>query len=172
MSLMKTKPFESIKISEICSISLINRSTFYDHFNDKFELIESLMNDMKNELIDSLSFNIDTDNIKDYYMDIIKLLLDHINININIYSAVAKINSNSIARDMMTDAVITSVTKEIDSNFINKSSIPTRSIVLFYASGIINVIIENLNTGANFDIDNLLNTINKLLPNLDFFIKK
>ena len=105
-------------------------------------------------------------------MEIIKLLLDHINININIYSAVAKINSNSIARDMMTDAVITSVTKEIDSNFINKSSIPTRSIVLFYASGIINVIIENLNTGANFDIDNLLNTINKLLPNLDFFIKK
>lgn len=172
MSLMKTKPFENIKISEICSISLINRSTFYDHFNDKFELIESLMNDMKNELIDSLSFNIDTDNIKDYYMEIIKLLLDHINININIYSAVAKINSNSIARDMMTDAVITSVTKEIDSNFINKSSIPTRSIVLFYASGIINVIIENLNTGANFDIDNLLNTINKLLPNLDFFIKK
>ena len=172
MSLMKTKPFENIKISEICSISLINRSTFYDHFNDKFELIESLMNDMKNELIDSLSFNIDTDNIKDYYMEIIKLLLDHINININIYSAVAKINSNSIARDMMTDAVITSVTKEIDSNFINKSSIQTRSIVLFYASGIINVIIENLNTGANFDIDNLLNTINKLLPNLDFFIKK
>ena len=172
MSLMKTKPFENIKISEICSISLINRSTFYDHFNDKFELIESLMNDMKNELIDSLSFNIDTDNIKDYYMEIIKLLLDHINININIYSAVAKINSNSIARDMMTDAVITSVTKEIDSNFINKSSITTRSIVLFYASGIINVIIENLNTGANFDIDNLLNTINKLLPNLDFFIKK
>ena len=172
MSLMKTKPFENIKISEICSISLINRSTFYDHFNDKLELIESLMNDMKNELIDSLSFNIDTDNIKDYYMEIIKLLLDHINININIYSAVAKINSNSIARDMMTDAVITSVTKEIDSNFINKSSIPTRSIVLFYASGIINVIIENLNTGANFDIDNLLNTINKLLPNLDFFIKK
>ena len=172
MSLMKTKPFENIKISEICSISLINRSTFYDHFNDKFELIESLMNDMKNELIDSLSFNIDTDNIKDYYMEIIKLLLDHINININIYSAVAKINRHSIERDVMTDAVITSVTKEIDSNFINKSSIPTRSIVFFYASGIINVIIENLNTGANFDIDNLLNTINKLLPNLDFFIKK
>ena len=47
MNLMKNKPFEDIKISDICKVSLINRSTFYDHYNDKYELIQSLMNDMK-----------------------------------------------------------------------------------------------------------------------------
>ena len=172
MSLMKNKAFEDIKISEICSASLINRSTFYDHFSDKYELINSLMDDMKNELINKLNQNINSENIKEYYMGVIEILLKHIDDNKDIYASVAKINSNSIARDMMTEAVIGSVTKEIDTNFINKSNIPTKSIVLFYASGVINVIIDNLNNVSIFDKKNLIHIIDQLLPNLDFFEKK
>lgn len=172
MSLMKKKTFEDIKISEICSTSLINRSTFYDHFSDKYELIQSLMEDMREELIESLDINIKTDNIKEYYMELIKVLLDHIEDNKDIYSAMIKINSNSIARDMMTDAIISSATKEIDNKFINQTDIPTKTIVLFYANGIINVIIEELNNSKNFDKNKLLFVINELIPNLDHFTKK
>ena len=32
--MMKDKPFEEIKVSDICKVALTNRSTFYDHFND------------------------------------------------------------------------------------------------------------------------------------------
>ncbi len=172
MSLMKKKTFEDIKISEICSTSLINRSTFYDHFSDKYELIQSLMEDMREELIESLDINIKTDNIKEYYMELIKVLLDHIEDNKDIYLAMIKINSNSIARDMMTDAIISSATKEIDNKFINQTDIPTKTIVLFYANGIINVIIEELNNSKNFDKNKLLFVINELIPNLDHFTKK
>ena len=38
IELMQEKEFEDIKVIDICKKSLINRSTFYDHFNDKFEL--------------------------------------------------------------------------------------------------------------------------------------
>lgn len=172
MFLMKTKPFEEIKISEICKESLINRSTFYDHFNDKYELIESLMNDMREELIEKLEYSKKSNNIKEYYIELMKKLLEHVNANIDIYKAVIKINSNSIARDMMTDAIISSATKEIDENYENKSNIPTKTIVLYYASGIINVIIENLNNSNNFKIDELINIINELTPKLDYFTQK
>ena len=37
MELMKDQTFEEIKVSDICNKSMINRSTFYDHFNDKYE---------------------------------------------------------------------------------------------------------------------------------------
>ena len=105
MSLMKTKPFEDIKISEICQESLINRSTFYDHYTDKYELIQSLMNDMKDELINNLNISKKTNNVKEYYIELIKILLEHIDSNKEIYSAMMKINSNSIAKDMMTEAI-------------------------------------------------------------------
>ena len=170
MNLMKTKPFEDIKISEICKESLINRSTFYDHFNDKYELIESLMNDMRKELIEKLDKSIKTNNIKEYYIELMKILLDHIKSNIDIYSSAIKINSNSIARDMMTEVIITSATKEIDERYENKSDIPTKTIVLYYASGIINIIIESINNKKQFDTKELIHIIDELTPDLNYVI--
>lgn len=165
MELMKNKTFEEIKVSEICSQSLINRSTFYDHFTDKYELLQSLIEDLKEELIECLVVNIKSDELKDYYMELIKVLLEHIDNNKEIYSAVVKINSNSIARDMMTYSILDSVSKEIDENFTNSSKIPTKLMVLFYTSGITNVIIESLNDPNNFDKDQLYQIINALIPN-------
>ena len=43
IKLMKQKNFEKIKISDICEESLINRSTFYAHYEDKYDLLIELV---------------------------------------------------------------------------------------------------------------------------------
>lgn len=170
LNMMKNKSFEDIKISEICKESQVNRSTFYDHFNDKYELLESLMEDMRKDLTQKISISPKYYSIKTYYIELMKILLKHIENNKEIYSSVAKINNNSIAKDMMIDEIITAATRETDSNYINNSSIPTRTIILYYASGIINITIEALNKSKEFDIDELINIIDELTPSLDCFI--
>ena len=35
LELMKEKTFEEIKVSDVCSKALVNRSTFYAHYSDK-----------------------------------------------------------------------------------------------------------------------------------------
>ena len=172
MNLMKKKPFEEINVSEICKESLINRSTFYDHFNDKYELIEYLMNDMRNELIEKINKSNKTNTIKEYYIELMRVLLEHIKSNIDVYSSAIKINNNSIAKDMMTDVIIISTTKEIEKNYINKSNIPTKLIVLYYASGIINITIDYLNRSKNINIDEILNIIDELTPETNHFVPK
>lgn len=163
MELMKKNTFESIKISDICSASLINRSTFYDHFNDKFELLEALINDMREELITSLSISIDSKDIKEYYMEVIKVLLNHIDKHKDIYSAVVKINNNSVAKDMLTLALLNSITEEVNQNFINETGIPTKTLVLFYTSGIMNIILEELIDPNKFDKNELYIVLNSLI---------
>lgn len=163
MELMKDNTFESIKISDICTASLINRSTFYDHFNDKFELLQALINDMREELITSLSKSIESNNIKEYYMEVIKVLLDHIDKHKTIYSAVAKINNNSVAKDMLTQALLNSITNEVEQNFVNESGIPTKTLVLFYTSGIMNIILEKLIEPSKFDKNELYITLDSLI---------
>ena len=59
--LMKEKPFEEIKVSDICSKALINRSTFYAHYNDKYDLLAEFINNLKNNLTLELNKN---ENIK------------------------------------------------------------------------------------------------------------
>ena len=164
---MKTKTFENIKVSEICDISMINRSTFYDHFNDKYELLQSSMDSMRSELLDSIDVDQKITNIRSYYLLVLKGLLNHIDKNKTYYSSIAKINNNSVARDMMTNALLDSLSIEIDKYYINRTSVPTKEIVLFYTSGIINIIINALCDPSHFDKEEIYTWIDMLLPTID-----
>lgn len=44
---MKNKSFEEIKVSDVCKEAHINRSTFYNNFNDKYDLLFSLFHDLE-----------------------------------------------------------------------------------------------------------------------------
>ncbi|HLH03023.1 MAG TPA: TetR/AcrR family transcriptional regulator [Bryobacteraceae bacterium] len=42
-NLLKTKDFDRISVQEIADTATVNRATFYDHYTDKFELLECLV---------------------------------------------------------------------------------------------------------------------------------
>lgn len=163
IDIMKKKSFEDIRVSEICKKSQINRSTFYDHFNDKNELLYSMIQDMKNELQENLVIDEKHDSIKEASMQILKALLLYIDKNKKIYSSIIKINGNSIAKDMIVDTLIDTVTKEIDKNFNNNTIIPTRTMVLFYANGVISIISEALEDPSKYNPDELYEFIDNLI---------
>jgi AcrR family transcriptional regulator len=39
--LMQTKPFDEISVQDIAEAATVNRATFYDHYTDKYALLES-----------------------------------------------------------------------------------------------------------------------------------
>lgn len=41
---LKTTPFNKITVDAVCKKARINRTTFYKHYSDKFELMDSYMN--------------------------------------------------------------------------------------------------------------------------------
>ena len=172
IELMQEKEFEDIKVIDICKQSLINRSTFYDHFNDKFELLNSFMNDLKIELLEHLkeSKNLKYKTIKEYFIIIVKELFTYINKNINVYSilSIIKKNYNSVARDMLFDAAHTAVCEELNEHCINHSNIPNESISLFYLSGVITILTESVKDPNKFSEDKVLEELDKLIPELDY----
>jgi AcrR family transcriptional regulator len=50
-SLLEEKTFESISVQDIAERSTLNRGTFYDHFTDKFALLEAMMGERFTALI-------------------------------------------------------------------------------------------------------------------------
>ena len=172
IELMQEKEFEDIKVIDICKQSLINRSTFYDHFNDNIELLNSFMNDLKIELLEHLkeSKNLKYKTIKEYFIIIVKELFTYINKNINVYSilSIIKKNYNSVARDMLFDAAHTAVCEELNEHCINHSNIPNESISLFYLSGVITILTESVKDPNKFSEDKVLEELDKLIPELDY----
>ena len=54
VSLLEEKTFEEIKVSDICSKAKIHRSTFYNYYNDKYELIKSRLDKYESKFLDFL----------------------------------------------------------------------------------------------------------------------
>ena len=73
--LMKEKTFEEIKVSDICNKALINRSTFYAHYEDKYELLVEFINDLKSNFTNELDKRKHITDTREYYMELIKLFI-------------------------------------------------------------------------------------------------
>ncbi|MFS0838451.1 TetR/AcrR family transcriptional regulator [Paenibacillus sp. 1P03SA] len=49
LDLMEKHPFESITVKQICDLAMVHRTTFYTHFQDKFDLLSRAMQQIADE---------------------------------------------------------------------------------------------------------------------------
>lgn len=168
--LMKSKSFEQIKVSDICNEALVNRSTFYDHYNDKYDLLEEYINSLR----DSFTLEITKEdnierNTKKYYIEIIRLLLNHIEKKKDTYVSIMINNRNSITNDIFYDILNRAIINQIDGKVIS-SKIPNEIITRFYIGGVTNICFEWLMYGNKYSKDDIINYIDLLIP--DNFINE
>lgn len=164
LEVMQDKTFEEIKISDICNKAMTNRSTFYDHFDDKYELLTSLMEDLKQELILILDQKVGhSKSIKEHYMNIIEILLNHITDNINIYNPILKKNNNSIVIDMLYDTLYKDLEEELKKE-VNYMNIPTDIISKFYGTAVTNICLDYIRYPKKYKKEELMYYLNTLIP--------
>jgi len=170
--LLEEKTFESIKVSEICEVSMINRSTFYAHFEDKYALLDSFIKDLKNELKKVLETNTHITNTKEYYLKMIELLLNHIEEEKKVYTAIIQNNRNSVAMDMIYDALKEDIEKRIEKEKINSIEIPCEFIANFYLGAIFNIGMEWLRTNSSYTKQEIIKYLDQLLSISPFYSKE
>ena len=51
VNLLETKDFDKISVQDIAEAATVNRATFYDHYADKFALLESMVENRFNKLL-------------------------------------------------------------------------------------------------------------------------
>ena len=142
--LMKKKTFEEIKVSDICNEALINRSTFYAHFEDKYSLLSSMLDNLKQQFINELN---NKEKEKDTYLSI------------------AINNRNSILTDMIYDVIDNDVTHTLKHDVsLNTSSIPKPIISKFYIGAVVNVGMYWLYNMSDYSKEELINYLVKLIP--------
>ena len=163
IELMKTKTFEEIKVSDICTKALINRSTFYAHYEDKYELLLEFINSLKEEFINELSKNKNILNTREYYLEVIRLFLDHIENKKDIYNAIMINNRNSIMMDILSSVENNEVIKKMESSNIS-TKVQANIIAKFYLGGVLNLGIEWLRDTNKNSKEEIIKYLEILLP--------
>ncbi len=62
MESLKEKPISSVTVKEICEQADINRSTFYTHYSDQYDLVEQIESELINDMekyLNSVNFEMD-----------------------------------------------------------------------------------------------------------------
>jgi len=163
LELMKEKTFEEIKVSDICNKALINRSTFYSHYEDKYELLSDCINDLKISLTNELKKNQNINSTKEYYIEMIKLFLNHIEEKKDTYLAIAINNRNSILIDIIYDVLDHDIISRLKDE--NDSKVPESIIAKFYLGAVTNVGINWMYNINKYTKEEMINYLTILIPN-------
>jgi probable dihydroxyacetone kinase regulator len=162
-----TRPIEKITIKEITDKAGVIRPTFYNHFQDKYELLEWIV---KKELIEPML---------DKYNDGLSregvlLAFNQIEKDRAFYRNAAKLTGQNSFRDIITEDI-----KELLIPFINPSKlikelpykwITPNLIGLFFAESIAECIISWIQSGMKIEPDELIDTFIYMISHsvLDF----
>jgi len=159
INLLKEKTFEEIKVSDICSKALVNRSTFYSHFNDKYELFMSLINSLKESLQTELK-SIEETNLKDYYLKMIEVFLNHIEGKEQIYKSILINNRSSIIMDMIYDTITEDINQKVTKN---DKDVPNEIFTAYYLGAIVNTGIEWFKNDKKYSKEQMIEYLDRLM---------
>lgn len=56
LELRRTTPLEKIRVRDLCRIALINKSTFYNHYEDAFALSEEMENELLGKCMEDFAY--------------------------------------------------------------------------------------------------------------------
>lgn len=158
--LLKDNMFEEIKVSDICKTALINRSTFYVHFEDKYDLFKSFINDLKESFAMELKGISDDLSVREYYLELIRVFLNHIEGKENIYRSIMINNRNSIIMDMIYDTVDKDINRRINKTM---NGVPSDIISSFYLGAVVNIGMEWLKNDKAYTKQEILIYLKKLI---------
>jgi len=165
LELMKDQAFEEIKISDICEKAMVNRSTFYAHFEDKYELLVTFLDNQKNILMSELKKNEKDVNTKEYFMEMLKIIINHVDENRNIYSSILQKNRNGILIEILMDVAKKDINNRIkkDTDIMN-NNIPSYFISKFYLGAILSIGFDWLIDNTQYNKEEIVTYLNKLIP--------
>lgn len=164
LELMKDKSFESIKVSDICSLALVNRSTFYAHYEDKYELLVDFIDTLKNSLAEALLKNENIFNTREYYIEMIRLLLDHMEDKRDVYYSMLLNNRGSITSDIIIDTVSKDIKKRLQNEPKIKGKVPAEFVSVFYLGAVAGVVIKWLMSSNDYSKQDVIDYLDILIP--------
>lgn len=156
MNLLRVHPFSRITVDSICIEAMVSRSTFYQHFEDKYALLRFMLNLTNRERINLLSGK----RLRDY----IHSLLEHIKSEINIFRNVLSSGYDKEVLDIILEPHFTNIRNAMMQHLKNDENIPVDVAAYYHASAVVSTIIMWVGQNMNYTTHELTSYLIDILP--------
>lgn len=161
IELLEEYPISKITVKKLCETADINRSTFYAHYSDAYDLLQQLEREVLQELMEHISKHTFTEKTEEI-VQVLNVMLEYIGENSDLFKVLLSENGNSsFQKDIMQITQQKSITDLYNSKNIDART--SEYIQSFLLSGSISVIKEWLQAGMVETPQELSKLIAKLL---------
>ncbi|MEI0568057.1 TetR/AcrR family transcriptional regulator, partial [Brachyspira pulli] len=160
LELLKTNSLKDISVTEICDNAMINRVTFYDHFNNKEELLNSIIEDIKQDIIKELKKDNSIYDFKKNYRKILEKVLNYFDDNKQYFNvSLIDYNNTLLFVSSLYKIFIDYLHETMKSDNIENTKITSQ----FFSGALVSVILCWVKDNNKIKKEDLLNNICILL---------
>jgi AcrR family transcriptional regulator len=131
-NLMQTKPFDEISVNDISEAATVNRATFYDHYTDKYSLLEAVIAGGFHQLLHHRNVQFDG-SCPSAATAIILATCDYLT---QTHSNPAVCNRQSAFEPLVDNAIIAAIRRVLERG-MSGSELPSNAMIAAAASGAI-----------------------------------
>ncbi len=163
LDLMQEESIEKISVIDLCNKAMINRATFYAHFEDKYHLLNFALDELKDTLYESFTRENKFSDPYETLRAILTMGADFVFDNRNHITKLLKFNRGGKVLETIRDSIANSVKYQLSKykttyDFI----VPPTVIATFIAGGMINTTLLVLDDPGHYTYDEFVKIISGL----------
>ncbi len=155
--LLDERSFNAITVIDICNRALINRGTFYTHFDDKYALLDKCICDIMYGLHEQVKRAHGDSDLITYYNEVMSLGITFLDANRKRIRAIILKAENSLVFDKVHDILTDNIKKRLNSTRPRNGGTgsPSNIIAEFFSGGIIFLIKWWLLDSPNYTLEDI-----------------
>lgn len=162
--LVLKKPFEEITVTDICKKAMVHRTTFYKHFEDKYQLLETMFSDEQRKFIELHIEKGETE--QEYYRRIIRQMFVYASKYKDFFVQSASHIKNDFMAYLLKNTVSTYLDRcfHLDEKRLGiPSPVPIAIMSEYYTGAAIALIMWWLQNGMRIHIDQMVDYMSSMI---------
>ena len=162
--LLEEKTFEEMTVGELCERAMIRKTTFYLHFQDKYEYFNYYLTELKEEFKSNASSKTNINNFPEYSIQMLHEMFQFAQEHKSILNNLKNSNRMSFLYQSLEKQISLEFYTILSKLDLDLSEYDLHMIVSFYSGGLINVIYWWITNPIEVDENAITQKLVDLIP--------
>jgi len=156
LTLLSKNSFQKITVNDLCETALVSRSAFYVYFEDKYHLLKFCMEELKRQILERAD--------PTGPMDLIKIIVDYIYENSNIFKNLMLKETNLELTELLRQLMVRDMEKILTKQAAggNNFTLPISIVAIFSSGGIASLLMWWIGGGFPVSKEEMADYLTKL----------
>ena len=163
LEMMEEESIEKISVIDLCTKAMVNRATFYAHFEDKYHLLSYALEELKDKVYARFTKEFYAETPRDVIRCVLFMAVSYLADKQSDVSRIVKFNRNERVMRTLTDSIAQSIKYQLGKlRGRYPSSVPSQMTAICYAGALVNLLVwllDNPATLADPDLNEKLDAL-------------